>query len=146
MPGVLLLASAAMAVYSGYQAKQTADYNAEVLEQESKYAQDKAAYDEELHRERVRKLLSSQRAAYGKSGVDSTGSPLLTMEDTVKKSELDALAIRHGGSMEASRLKSQAAMSKEEGKQARTQGYVKAGQTLLSGANSYYSGGYGGQG
>jgi len=141
-PTVLLymaLASTAVAagsaVYQGQQANKTAKYNAQVSEQNAIAAQQKAAYDEKLHRERVRKLLSSQKAAYGKSGVDMAGSPLLVLQETVEQGELDALAIRYGGSIEASRNRSAATLARMEGRAARTSSYAQAGSTLLSGGS-----------
>jgi hypothetical protein len=86
----------------------------------------------------VRKLLSSQKAAYGKSGVDLAGSPLLALQETVEQGELDALAIRYGGDVDASRNRSAAEISRMEGKAARTSGYLQAGSTLLSGGVKAY--------
>lgn len=134
---VLLVAStvfsAGTSIYEGQQAKKTADYNAQVAEQNAVAAEQKAAYDETLHRERVRKLLSSQKALYGKSGVDLAGSPLLALQETAGQGELDALAIRYGGDVEAARNRSAATLARMEGKAARTTGYMRAGSSLLSG-------------
>ena len=104
--------------------------------QEGQASVDKAAYDEEMHRERVRKLISSQRAAYGASGVDIEGSPLLLLEDTAAQGEMDALAIRYGGEVEASQKRSQAELYELQGKNAKKASYYKAGSSLLSGGAS----------
>jgi hypothetical protein len=118
--------------------KKMADYNAAVAEQGAAAARDKAAYDEAMHREQVRKILSTQRALFGVSGVDMTGSPLLVMEDTAKKSELDALAIRYGGDVAAARERSQANLSRMQGEAVKTSSYYQAGSTLLQGASNTY--------
>jgi len=132
--------SAGVSAYSQYSAGENAaeeaDYNAKVAEQNALAEKDKASYDENIHRDNVRKLLSTQRALYGKSGVDMTGSPLLVMEDTAAKSEIDALAIRHGGDIAAAQQRSAATLSKMRGKNAQTAGYIGAGSSLLSGASS----------
>lgn len=129
------------ALYEGAQAKKQADYNAQVLEADAVAAKQKAAFDETLHRERVKRILSSQRAAAGASGVEFTGSPLLAFEETVRAGELDALAIRYGGAVESARKRSGAELSRMEGRAARTSSFFKAGATLLTGgARAYRSG------
>lgn len=142
-PGTALIVfstlfTAGSALYQGQQAKKQADYNASVAEADAAAAKQKAEYDEKMHRERVRRLLSSQRAAYGKSGVDLAGSPLLMLQDTAKEGELDALAIRYGGDVEASRNRSEANLLRMQGRAARTSGYLQAGGTLLSGGAKAY--------
>ena len=132
--------SAAGALQAGKSQQDMAEYNARVAEQSAVAATEKAAYDEQIHREQVRKVLSKQRALYGKSGVDMTGSPLLVLEDTAKTGELDALAIRYGGEIEASRARSGAGLSKAQGSQARTASYLQAGTTLLTGGSQAYGG------
>lgn len=129
------VASAGGAVYSGVQQKKAAEYNADVAEQSALAAQDKADYDEDMHRQNVRRIISSQRALYGKSGVDMTGSPLLTLENTAGQGELDALAIKHGGAVEASQQRSSATLSRMQGKSAATGSYIQAGSTLLTAAS-----------
>lgn len=136
--------SAAGAIYSGQQQKKAAEYNAAVQEQQAQAIEDKAKYDEEMHRERVRKILSTQRAMYGKSGIDTTGSPLLVMEDTFKQGEVDALAIRYGGDIQSAQARSAANLSRMQGKSLQTASYFQAGSSLLAGAGQaagYFSGG-----
>jgi hypothetical protein len=118
---------------------QQADYNAAVAEEDAKAAKAKAEYDEKAHRENVRKILATQRALYGKSGVSMEGSPLLVMEDTQKQGELDALAIRYGGDVASARSRSEANLARMTGRNnayAAKGGYIQAGSTLLSGAES----------
>lgn len=129
---IATVVAAAGTAYSAYSASETASYNAKVAEASAKAAQDKAAYDEALHRERVRKLLSSQQAAYGASGVQgSSGSPLLTELDTTRQGELDALAIRYGGAIESAQAMNRAAGYRSEGQSALTGGMISAGSSLL---------------
>jgi hypothetical protein len=131
--------SAIGAIQQGQDAKKAANYNAAVAEQDAIAAQNKAKYDEGLHRERIKALLSKQRAIIGASGADMSGSPLLATIDTIEKGELDALAIRQGGEIESRRYKNQAASSRLEGKSASRASMYKAGSTLLSGASSVAS-------
>lgn len=144
--GIALIASASAAVvgtagslYAGAETRKAAEYSAKVGEQAAETARMKAAYDEELHRERVRKTLSTMRALYGKSGVDITGSPLLELSESAGQGELDALAIRYGGDVEAARQRSSATLTRMQGKAAQTASYFQAGSTLLSGAGSAYT-------
>lgn len=116
--------------------KEVADYNAEVLESQAKAVEKKTTFDEDLHRDRVRKILSSQRAQYGSRGIDITGTPLLVQLDTAERGELDALAIRYGGDVEAALTRSQANLVKMGGRNRRVASYYGAGRTLLSGASS----------
>ena len=135
--------AAGAGVYSADQQRragnQQADYNAAVAEEDAKAAKAKAEYDEKAHRENVRKILATQRALYGKSGLSMEGSPLLVMEDTEKQGELDALAIRYGGDVASARSRSEANLARMTGRNnayAAKAGYMQAGSTLLSGAAS----------
>lgn len=127
------LASARGQEQAGQAQQQASEYNARILEDDSKAVQQKAKYDEEIHRERVRQLLSQQRAAISRAGVTIEGTPLLATLDTIEKGEMDALAIRHGGQVEAKRKLSQASVSRFEGQQARQASRIGAGTTLLTG-------------
>ena len=139
---IVLGASAAVgaggALYAGEQQRKAASYSADVAEQAAVAARERAAYDEEMHRERIRKTLSTIRSLYGKSGVDMTGTPLLALEETAAQGEMDALAIRYGGDVAAAQKRSEAALYKMQGRAAQTSSYFQAGSTLLQGAGSMY--------
>ena len=130
--------SAAGTIYSGQQQRKAASYSADVAEQAARAARERAAYDEEMHRERIRKTLSTIRSLYGKSGVDMVGTPLLALEETAAQGEMDALAIRYGGDVAAAQKRSEAALYKMQGRTAQTSSYFQAGSTLLQGAGSAY--------
>ena len=140
---IVIGASAAVgatgALYSGEQQRKAASYSADVAEHAARSAQEKAAYDEEMHRERIRKILSTTRSLYGKSGVDMTGTPLLALEESAAQGEMDALAIRYGGDVAAARQRSEAALLRMQGRAAQTSSYFQAGSTLLQGAGSMYT-------
>lgn len=125
--------AAAGAGYAGYAQNQAAKESAKVAEQNANAARDKAAYDEQTHRERVKKLLSTQRALYGSAGVTEQGTPLLVMENSAKEGEIDALAIRYEGEVEAQRFLSEASNLRKQGSRAQTSGFINAGSSLLSG-------------
>ena len=114
-----------------------AKYNASVAEQNAKQAQALGYSNEERLRERSRRLISSQRAALAKAGVDlGEGSPLLVQSEQAANNELDILYARYDSNMQASQYRSQAALSRMEARSAKTQGYTKAGASLLSGISS----------
>ena len=132
--------AAAGAAYTAYSTHQTAKYNEKVAEQQAQQVTAKAKYDADLHRQRVQRLLSKQRALYGKSGVEMSGSPLLVMEDTIEQGEIDALAIQYGGDVESARARSQANLYKMQGRSAIVGGAARSGGTLLSGYAQYKMG------
>ena len=123
---------AAGSIVSGIQQDKISKYNARVSEQAAISAEKKAEFDETAHRERVRKAMSTQRTRIAKSGIDVTGSPLLAIEESAAAGELDVLAIRHGGDVEATRLRSQAKGERFAGKSAKRASFLSAGGSLLS--------------
>jgi len=132
---VAVVASVVGTVVSSDAQRRAANTNADIQEQNAAAARAKSSYDEQRHRESVQKMLSTQRALYGKSGVDMAGSPLLVMEDTAAQGELDALAIRYGGDVASAQQRSAANLSRMQASDYQTAGYLKAGSSLLSGAS-----------
>lgn len=128
------IASAKAQRDKGYAEQQAYNYNADVQEGEAEAVEEEAAYNEEIYREKVQNLLSTQRANYGASGVVmSVGSPLAVFADTAMKGEKDALMIRYGGSVEATSRRNEAQLSRLYGATARRAGRVGSVTTLLSG-------------
>lgn len=134
---ILALAGGGIGAYASLRAgkaqEKMAKYNAAVAMREAAAAKEAAAYEEKQQRRQTEKLLSKQRAAYAKAGVQFTGSPLLVMEETAAEAELDALAIRRGGEIAAGRAISQAALDRMRGKQFRRAGRIGAVTSLLGG-------------
>lgn len=147
---VLAVAAAAVAaagaIQQGKATEQAMEYNAKVAEVQGEQARLNAGYEEGRQRDRAERLRSSQLAAYAKSGVAYEGSPLLVVEGSAVEAEMDALAIRHAGSIENARMKAQAAADRMAGRQARVSSYYQAGSTLLSGASKAFAMGAGGGG
>lgn len=141
---IAAVVTAATTIYASHEQSKAADYNAKVADVEAENARNKAAYEEQAHRENLKRILSSQQALYGKAGVDMSGTPLLVMEETAKQGELDALAIRYGGDVAAARARSEANLYKMKSSSAKSTGYMAAGSSLLTGASKAYSyGNYG---
>ena len=131
---VAAFGGAYMQYEQGQEQKKAYEANAEIAKADAAATEQKTQYDETAHRENVKRILSRQRALYGSSGVEMQGSPLLVMQDTAAQGEMDALAIRYGGDVEAARKRSEANVMKMQGKSAERLGMIGAGTTLLSGA------------
>jgi len=129
--------STGAAVYGQMQAasaaEDAADYNAKVAEQNAETMKQKADYDIELHREKVRKLLSSNRAAVGASGVTMEGSPLLVAEDITRKSAEEENLMRWNSKVGIGQQLSSAAGTRLAGSQQATASRIGAGSSLLTG-------------
>lgn len=128
LPGILAIG----AIKQGEVQNKIASYNAAVTEQEGVAATKKAEFDEAAHRERVRRALSTQRGAVGASGIETSGSALLGLEESAKQGEMDALAIRFGGTVAKGRAGSAAAIERARGKSAKQAGFLRAGTSLLT--------------
>jgi len=136
-----------------------AKYNAQVAEMEAGAIQASGQFEQtalekqsafertSIAREKA-KTLSTQRAAYAKSGVRiDVGSPLEVMADTAAQYELDLAAnrynlalgkerIKYETSVGVARSKSEQAYQSLMAKEYKRAGYWKAGSTLLTGAGS----------
>lgn len=126
--------SAAGAVQQGRQAEALGAANARAQEQQAAATRGAAAFEEERLRERQRALKSEQRAVLGAAGTTLEGSPLLAMAEDAAAMELDALALRHSGSLEEARARGQAALDRWDGNTARRNSYWKGSARLLDGA------------
>jgi len=131
----------AVAAYSSYQqgkAEQAGyDYNAQVATANAETAKTKAYLDENQQRDRLKRLMGTQRTLYAKAGVDLTsGSPLMVLADTASEGEKTALNIRYGGEVSAAEQFNQAQIDRFYGSQASSAGTLKAVSTVLTGLGS----------
>jgi hypothetical protein len=120
-----------------YQSKVAAN-NAASAEMEAKYAEQQGQRNAEAQRRRVAVMVGAQRAKMGASGaVVDSGSFLDLTLDTVKQGELDAMALREEGDLEAWRARTQGANFQAQSKlygMSKTNPYIGATGTLLQGA------------
>ena len=135
----MMAVGTAVNAYGQYQAgkaqKRAYEYNAQVQEQNAKMAQEQAEYEARRQKSRTRKMLAAQRVAYNASGVvGNAGTALDTLRQTMMEGEMDRMAILYGGDVEAVNQRSQAALSRMQGKAAYKAGMFGAAGTLLSGA------------
>lgn len=132
--------AAGTAAYGGVQAKDQADTQAKIYRQQATYARQQAAENEAEYRKRQDRLMATRRALMGGAGIEGgTGSSLLASEDFASEAALQALKIRQGGTVEASRLEQQGSLLQQSGSAAQTSGFMRGGALLLSGAGNTYS-------
>ena len=148
---IALIASAAVsavgAIQEGLAASQQGKLQAGILGQQATSEREQTAGRESDFRRKQARVQASRRAALGASGVDpSTGSPLLVSADFAGEVELQALRIRHGGEVRATRLEQQARLARLSGRQAQTGGllrgvggFLRGGSLLLSGAGKGFA-------
>ena len=131
--------SAFGAIQSGRQAASTAKVQSAVIQQQAdRERQDMDARERDFRRNQLA-LFASRRAILGGTNVEpGDGSPLLVSEDFARESELQALRIRSGGEVQATRLEQEAALTRARGRQERTAGYYRGGSLLLSGAGTAF--------
>lgn len=118
----------------------------QLAEQEARYndlrATDEIArgvQDQDKIRIQLRRILGSQRASYGASGVDTNqGTPLNVALDSGREAELDMLTIANNASRAAFGFKESARRSRISGKFSKKAGKYNAwGTALTTGANAY---------
>lgn len=133
-----------VSAYGQYQAgkaqKRAYDYNAQIQQQNARIAEEQAQYEARRQESRTRKMLAAQRVAYAGSGFQSNaGTALDTLRQTMQEGEMDKMAILYGGDVEAVNQRSQAALSRMQGKAAYKAGMFNAAGTLLSGGGQAYT-------
>ena len=117
------------------QDKKQADAQAVVSEQQAARERQVAGENEADFRKSQRRAAAAIRAAGGARGIDiSVGSPLLTAEDFARETDVQALRIREGGEIRATRLDQQADLLRGSVSSSNSRGLIKAGSSLLSGA------------
>ncbi len=131
-------AGAAMSAYGQYRqgeaakaagsaAEDIAAANAEAIEK-------KTTYEEEMQRDKLKKIMGRQRALYAKAGVNiNEGSPLLMLMETAEEGERDVQAIRYTGEVNRATALNQGRMAAFQGEQSYNAGMISAGSTFLTG-------------
>lgn len=132
LAGIGQVASAGIGVASAINQMQVADYNADMQAQRAKDEQKISYYNEARQRDRTRRALATQRAAFAANGLDTTaGAPLLAAYDSAREAELDALTIRAGGNARAGALMDQSNLTRSQGQAQGMLDIAGAGAGLL---------------
>lgn len=139
------------AIQQGNAAKASADYNAQVQNNNAKislqnatFAGQKGAAAAEAESMKTRAKVGAITANQGASGVDiGSGSSVDVRSSASEMGELSAINIRsnaareaYGYQTDAAGDKAQAQLDKAEGRNAQTAGYMNAGKTILGAAGS----------
>lgn len=120
--GTVMQASAMRA--QGKAESAAAEFNARSAEQE-------AAAKESLIRQEAARRMGTIRSQIGKSGATTAGTPLLVLAESAANAEIDALSAQYTGQR-------QAALYRAGGANAKAQGRVMAGASLLSGMGKIF--------
>lgn len=94
------------------------NYNAGLLEQQAADAAVGAQWDELRSNDAVRRVLGTQRAAFGRAGVTMEGTPTEMLQNTAEEGALETMAIRFSAAQEIRGLMGEAAMARFAGAQA----------------------------
>ena len=108
--------SAYSAVAAGQNAKETADYNAEMQRRQAKDTLVRGSIAADEKRQQARKIIGAQTAAMGASGfATDSGSPLQLLTESAGFGELDALRALNNAQRQASGLNAQADITQWQG-------------------------------
>jgi hypothetical protein len=132
---------AGVSAYSTIQAGQAqnriAQYNANLMAQQSQATALQAANKALGQRQQDAAILARQRAGYAASGVESdTGSPLLVEAKQAGYLEMQALQTQQAGAIESANEQQQSGLDLAQGSYAKTGSELSAGATLLQGAGT----------
>lgn len=117
------ISGARAARVEGKSARNIANYNAAVMEQEAKAQRAKAGFEQVRQAERAARIKSTLRARLAASGaLPDVGTPLLLQEEQAAELELENLLIGYEGEVGARRAESQAILDRLQGRLAKLRG------------------------
>ncbi len=127
--GVTAAAGAALTAVS---AANQADYNARQADIDAELALKQSSREETDFRRRQARLLASKRARAGATGMIPTeGSSLLIDQDIASETEIGARRIREGGSIDATQLRNERDLFRNQKEAAQISGVFESGASLL---------------
>ena len=135
---VLAAAGTAVSTYASIASasaqKKSAEYSAAVERNAAATAHQQAEFDAQQIRDKTRRLVSSQRAAFSASGVDpNSGSAFDVQSDTKTQGEMEALIAIYTGRSASTAHMSQSRLDSMRASYAGSAGYLGAGSSLLTG-------------
>lgn len=120
----------------GQAAAAVGQQNQQVAELDAQATERAAITASEQKVEEIKRLSSTQKSLYAKSGVvTTTGTPTYVMDETLTEGQKDALAILAEGTAKAKRIRAQGANYAYAGEQAEKAGTLGAVGNILSGAS-----------
>lgn len=121
------------------QAEAVGEFNARLAENEAVILRRAKVREESNLRKASERTIATQRVATAASGIEMSGSALEALADSYFNTEMDALDIRYAADIEEASKKSQAALSRAEGR-AKSQAFQLASyQSLLEGGEKAYN-------
>lgn len=140
MPWVAAAAVVAGTAISAYgqikssQAQSNAsDFDAAKAEQNATLSVAQAGEDERVFRVGLRKSLGTMRTQYAASGLQVAGTAADIIGESAANGELDALKLRHAGSVKAAGYQSDVSLDRMRADAYGTSGYLSASGSLLGG-------------
>lgn len=116
-------------------AKQTADYNAKLAENEAIILARRKVEEEKNMRQQSDRLVASQRVATASSGIQMSGSALQALADSYFNTEMDALNIQYAADIEQTQKEAEATLARAEGRARATALKTQSYQSLLQGGS-----------
>ena len=116
-------------------ARQTAEYNAKLAEQEAELVALQKVDEERSLRQNSQRLVATQRVATAASGVEMSGSPLQAMADAYFNTEMDALRIQYSADVAKTAAEAQATLTRAEGRARASAFKMQSYQSLLQGGS-----------
>ena len=130
--------SAGMTYYQGQQANKIAKANAQIADNNADRAEQVGRVNEALARDELRHELARQRARISAAGVDlSDGTSIDFGQEAGEQAYLETQRVRIQTEDAARNFRTDAALSRAEGRMARISGAVGAFTTLTSSAGSF---------
>lgn len=116
-------------------ARQTAEYNAKVMENEAIVAARQKVDEESNLRQQSERLIATQRVATAASGVQMAGSPMQALANTYFNTEMDALRIQYASDVQQTAAQASATLARAEGRARASSLKTQAYQSLLQGGS-----------
>lgn len=132
------LLGAVGAIQQGQAAKDVAEYNSQVQEQQSKIAQDQGAAKATEIAARTKQRVAAVRGASLQNGLELDGSVNDVLDTVQKQGALDELTAIYDSNLRAQGLRQSAAAERAKGDNAVTASYLGAGTSLLTGFSKLY--------
>lgn len=135
LPYIAAAASIAGTAYSAYSSERAGDKAKKAEKRQAAMQAMRFAEQERVQREKARRLLATQAARIGASGIELSGSPILNLMDTQAQYERELANIRMGAQWEISE-------TLRRGKAYEEAGETRAASTILGGLGSLSETGY----
>ena len=113
--------------------EQIGEFNAQLADNEATLLQRQKREEEAALRRQSDRLISTQRVATAKSGIQMSGSPLQALADAYFNTEKDAARIQYASSIQQMQKESEGTLSRLEGQATAQALRIQAQQSLLGG-------------